>query len=178
MKIRIVSPGFETFTGPLAGGTMFEDGLSVGDVDRRLVMRIGAALSVVEVDDEGNELGQVGPAATLFNIRGDDMPNKTQAETGVESALRLQAAAEQDAKRKQEEAERVEAEKAALQSAREKLASETPVIYTRLELEGIGANEGINGLRNIAAKMENVKGRSVSELVAAILKAQTKALAS
>ena len=141
-------------------------------------MRIGCSLSIEEVDEDGENVGQVGPAATLFNIRGDDMPVRAHTETGVESVLRIQAEREEAEKNAAAEAEKAAAEAEALASARAKIESETPVVYTRMELEGIGANDGIAGLRAIAETMDNVKGRSVTELVAAILKAQAKALAA
>lgn len=181
MQIRIKSPGFEGFTGPLGTGTMFEDGVSVGEVSHRAMMRIGAIFNAVEVLEDGSDGPQIGPSAMLVNIRADDMPVAEQPETGTESdereANEAAAAAAREAYEK-DEAEKVEAErKAALEAARLKAESETPVVYTREELEAIGANDGIAGLREIGEKID-ASGRSINELVVAILRKQTKALTS
>jgi hypothetical protein len=181
MKVRIVSPGWETFTGPLGTGTMFEDGVSVGEVSHRAMMRIGCIVHLVEVLEDGSNGEQVGASSMMVNYRGDGMPVKPEIETGTQSAIRLQADADAaDAAREAEALaakEAAEKQATALQEARSKAEAEVPVVYTRDELEAIGANDGIPGLREIGDKI-NAKGRSITELVAAILKKQTEQLAS
>jgi hypothetical protein len=165
---RLTAPGWENFTGNFGFGAAFKDGVSVQPLTQRQIMRIGS--STVLVNDETGE--QVGPSVIHWNAQPLPAPIapvlKTQAEVEVD----------QEAERKRlaaEEAARKEADAKALAEAQEKLKSaiEEQVVYTRQELEAIGSNDGIQGLRDIANPL-GVKGRSISELVTEILAAQAK----
>lgn len=170
MKVRIVSPGWQNFTGSMGFRAMFKDGVSVDDLDRRAIARIGASLQIV--DAETGE--QVGPAATAAALRLDNVPTieplVQQADVDAQAAI--------DAERLAKEAEeRAAADAEALKAAQAKAAEEAlTVVYSRQELEAIGANDGIEGLRAIAKPL-GVKGRGISELVGEILAAQAKAAA-
>lgn len=167
MKVRIVSKGWETFTGNFGFGAAFVDGVSVGELDSRQVARIGANLQI-----ENIETGlQVGPSVTAANLRLEDVP---VAEVLLDnSKLEADAAAEKERLAK-EEADRKAADAAALEAAKAKAAEEAlSVVYSRQELEAIGANDGIEGLRAIAKPL-GVKGRGITELTTEILAAQAK----
>lgn len=169
MKVRIVAPGWENFTGVLGQGAYFENGEA--DLNWRQVARIGASIHLV--DAETGE--QVGPGAVAAGLKYEEAPivppmvTKTEDDAKIEAdatAEREKLAAAEDA-RKAKEAE-------ALEAARAKAAEDAKsIVYTRQELEAVGANDGIDGLRQIAEPL-GVKGRSISEMVDSILNAQAK----
>lgn len=168
MKVRIVSPGWETYTGFLAYMAEFKDGVSVNELTPAQIGRIGSTVQIV--NDETGE--QVGPSTVALAGVATELPKvevlKTMDVVKAEEAESAEALRAAEAARKAEEA-------AALKEAEEKAkaAAGAPVIYSRLELEAIGANDGIAGLREIADPLD-VKGRSISELIEAILEAQDK----
>lgn len=169
MKVRITSKGWETFSGNFGFQTPFKDGLSVNDLDARQIARIGSSVRIVDV--ETGE--QVGPAQIALLMQSKTMTvaplKKTLDQVKVDLDRERAAIAEAEAVRKAEE-------KAALADAQRKASEINPdevVIYTRAELEAIGANDGIQGVREIATPL-GVKGRGIKELVDEILKAQAK----
>jgi hypothetical protein len=164
MKVRIASKGWETYTGPLGQGAVFENGEA--ELNERQVRRIGASL--ILVDEDGN---QVGPAAITAGNRHTAAPVITPLATGEEIEA---AEAVEKQKLIEEEQARKALEAAALEAARAKAAEEArSITYTRQELEAVGANDGIEGLREIAEPL-GVKGRGITELVTNILNAQAK----
>lgn len=168
MIVRIVSPGWENFTGSMGHQAMFKNGVSVGPLNARQIARIGSSLRIV--NDETGE--QVGPSSTMqgmqlqtFNV-APVLKTARQAEKEFEfDRDRLEA----------EENARKKADAKALEEAKAKAESEVEelVVYSRAELEAIAANDGIGALRPIGDKL-NVKGRSISDLVNSILKAQAQ----
>lgn len=170
MKVRIVSKGWENFTGSLGFQAMFRNGVSVEDLNQRQIARIASSLRVVNADTGE----QVGPAVTAQSLYNKTMPVARPVKTleqakseQAESREQLAAAAEEQAK----------ADKASLAEAKAKAeaAVEDIVVYSRQELEAIAANEGIGGLREISEPL-GVKGRAITELVNEILKAQDEAV--
>lgn len=169
MKVRITSAGWEKFSGNFGFQTPFKDGVSVNDLNARQIARIGSSVRIV--DAETGE--QVGPAQVALLLQGKPLPTapvvKTLDVVKVDQERERAALAAAEVKRKAEE-------KAALAEAEANAAAERKeteiVVYTRAELEAIGANNGIQGLRDIAKPL-NVKGRGITELVNEILKAQT-----
>lgn len=167
MKIRIVSPGWETFTGQMGWGAVFEDGVSVGEIIPRVINRLGASLQIVNA--ETGE--QLGPSANAVNVHDHDAPVAAELETHTEIE---QGQADERERLAKEAEERKAAEAVALEAARAKAAADAAgVVYSRQELEAIGANDGIDGLRQVAEPL-GVKGRSIAELVNAVLDAQAK----
>jgi hypothetical protein len=171
MRVRIVSPGWETFTGSLGFRAVFENGESVGPLDRRQIARIGSSIQIVDI-----ETGlQVGPSVVAASMKFNEAP---VAEPLIEQSVVDRAEAD-ERERLAKEAEARKAEEAkALEAAKAKAAEEAAsVVYTRQELEAIGANDGIAGLRVIAEPLK-VKGRGIAELVTEILAAQAKLAAA
>ena len=167
MKVRIISPGWETYSGSFGYKATFTDGVSDGDLDARQIARIGSSLNLVDADDGA----QVGPAAMAIALMPLDIPiaaelqTKTQFDTEVDDARSKLMEAEAVAKAKEADA---------LATAQAK-AAETPdeiIIYSRQELEAIAANDGINELRKLALPY-GVKARAINELVGEILAAQS-----
>jgi len=167
-KVRLTAPGWENFTGNLGFQAEFKDGVSVNDMTLRQIARIGSSTTIV--DAETGE--QVGPAADAVKAQlafSNVTPAlKTAEVTEVEDAAHRDALAKEDSDRKAKEA-------AALADAKRKAeeAIDEIVIYSRIELEAMAANNGIQGLRDIAKPLD-VKGTSITGLIAAILNAQTK----
>lgn len=165
---RLAAKGWQNFTGSLGHGAVFKDGVSVEPLTARQIARIGS--STILVNDETGE--QVGPSVIHHFIQSKTMEvtpqlkNAEQEKADHEFDRRELAAAEKA---------QAEADAAALKLAQEKAMQqiEDAVVYTRAELEAVGANDGIAGLREIAKPL-GVKGRGISELVDEILAAQTK----
>lgn len=167
-KCRLAAKGWENFTGSLGHGAVFKNGVSVDVLTARQIARIGSSTKLVN-----NETGQqVGPSVIHNLIQAEKMvpstPLKNVEQENVDHEFdRQQLAAE--------EKDRKNAEAAALKEAQEKAQKQIDdaVVYTRAELEAIGANDGIGGLREIANPL-GVKGRGIAELVTEILTAQAK----
>ena len=167
--VRIVSPGWETFTGSMGHQAVFDNGLSVTPLNARQIARIGSTIQII---DEETGL-QLGPAEIARQIQSAEVPViepvVTQATLDEVEADNVAALLAAEKERKAEEARALaEAEEKA------KAAAGSIVVWTRMELEAIGAQDGITGLREIAAPL-GVKGRSITEMVDLILDAQAKA---
>lgn len=165
MKVRIASKGWESYTGPLGQGAVFQDGEA--DLTERQVRRIGASLILIDVETEK----QVGPSAVAASIKFESAPVATPLASKAD--VDKQEADEREALARAEEARKAEEAKA-LEAARAKAAADAKsIVYSRQELEAIGANDGVGGLREIADPL-GVKGRGITDLVTAILTAQAK----
>ncbi|MGE8141857.1 hypothetical protein ACQKOE_07765 [Novosphingobium sp. NPDC080210] len=168
MKVRIMTPGWETFTGSLGFRAVFKDGVSVDDLDRRQVARIGANLRIIDIET-GLQVGPAVNAQAAQNVEAVVVPEpKRLDEVEREEAVTREKLLEDEKARK-------EADAAALAEAEAKAAAaiDEIVIYSRQELEAMGANDGIEKLREIAKPL-SVKGRAIGDLIENILKAQTK----
>lgn len=177
MIVRIVSPGWETFTGSMGHRAMFKDGVSVEPLTFRQIARIGSSLKIVDVETGD----QVGPSASIVAARFEDIdvqPN-TQVQheqKAIDDEVAREALDAENKARAAADDEALEAAKLKEAAAAEAAAEEAknnPIFYSRAELEAIGANDGIQGLRDIATPL-GVKGRSITEMVNEILTAQTK----
>jgi hypothetical protein len=169
MKVRIVAPGWENFTGILGQGAKFENGEA--DLTWRQVARIGASIHIVDADTGE----QVGPAAIAAAAKFESAPVVPEMVTKTEQDAKIEAdaTAEREKLAKAEEERKVK-EAEALEAAKAKAAAEAKeTVWTRQELEAVGANDGVEGLRKLADPL-GVKGRSITDLVDAILQAQAK----
>lgn len=153
-KLKLVSAGWETYTGWL-NAVEFSEGISVNPVPQNIADRISGTMRVVEIEDDGTELGQAGAAARL----------KDGATIRAEVVQPLARATEEELK---EEAERDAA--AAAEKAR---LAEVKKSYTKEELEEIADKDGIKGLREVGDTL-GVRGRAIPELIDDILTAQEK----
>lgn len=169
---RLAAGAWANFTGSMGYGAMFKDGLSVEPLTKRQIARIGSTTQLVHADTGE----QVGPSALHNFIQARQMEVQPQLVTKTESDAK-----EEESRKDLFEAEqaRKAAEAKALEEAKAKAiaAVEDGVVYTRDELEAIGANDGIAGLREIATPL-GVKGRGIAELVNEILEAQNKLTAN
>lgn len=165
---RLTAKGWENFTGSMGHGALFKDGKSVEELTARQIARIGS--STVLVNDETGE--QVGPSVLHNFLQGQSFTVTEQLKTQTQTDKEFEFDREKLAA---EEAARKAAEDKALEEAKAKAIAQVEdlVIYTRTELEAIGGNDGIGGLRKIAKPL-GVKGRGISELVDEILAAQNK----
>lgn len=167
MKIRLLAPQWVGFTGYF-GQIEFKDGVSVNDLHFRQVGRIAATTTCVDAETDE----PVGPSVVSLNLPLQTIPvieqTRSQEVVQVEQADAREKLATENALIKAEE-------KAALADAQAKAAAAVDeiVIYSRLELEAIASNDGITGLREIAMPL-GVKGRSIGEMVNAILAAQAE----
>jgi hypothetical protein len=143
--------------------------VSVEDLTPRQIARIGSTVRIV--DAETGE--QVGPAQVALMLQGKPIVTKPLARTL--DVVKLDEERERAALIAAEKArEKAQAEVLAeVERKVEEKSDEEIVIYTRAELEAVGANNGIGGLRDIAKPL-GVKGRGIVELVEEILKAQAK----
>jgi hypothetical protein len=165
---RLTAPGWENFTGSMGLNAMFKDGRSVEPLTPRQIARIGS--TTVLVNDETGE--QVGPSVIHWNVQSTAMtvptPLQTQTQADADAEVeRARLIAEADARKAEEAAALAEAQ------AKAQAAVDEAVVYTRQELEAIGANDGIAGLRAIATPL-GIKGKAIAELVTEILAHQAK----
>lgn len=151
MKIRLLEPGFESFTGPI-GAMVFENGLSTTDVQDRDFLRLSAVMKCERED--GTKTSPIDKLLSIADV-GAPMP-----EAAREAELEANAAALA----------------AYAQPESDKPAAVAPVmpaakIYTEEQLSAIADSEGIKGLRKIADSM-GIKSNSIKELMGAILEGQ------
>lgn len=165
---RLASPGWDTFTGSLGHGAVFENGLSVEALNFRQIARIGS--NFILLNEETGE--QVGPSAVHNFIQSQEIAVAPELKNADQEAADLEFDRQKLA---EDEKARADADAAALAAAQEKAMAqiEEAVIYSRSELEAIGAANGIAALREIASPL-GVRGRAIGELIEEILKAQTK----
>lgn len=146
MFVKITQKGWETYNGPL-GMTEFKDGVSVGHISKQEAYALGSHISIIEIDEAGNELGPVSLSHDM--VRQLDVsatvvePTKRQSEIDAEDALKAEAKAKAEAE-------------AGIKT------------YTKEELEAIAETKGIAGLRDIATPL-GIKGVAVKTLIAEIL---------
>ncbi len=168
MICRLAAPGWVNFTGNLGHGAAFKDGVSVEPLTPRQIARIGS--STVLVNNETGE--QVGPSVMHWRAQPAEMSVAPQLQTATDEQVSAEAERErliaEEEKRKADEAKAL-----AEAQAKAQAAIEAQVIYTRQELEAIGSNDGIQGLRDIAQPL-GVKARAIGDLVNEILAAQAK----
>lgn len=164
MKVRIVEPALNTYTGMLYN-INFTNGISDRELTQQEVSIIGAAMRVQSLDDNS----QVGAGVEQLNAKNMTLQNanqanatqveKVSAETGETSVLHTVETESQD-----QPASNVEP-----------VATVAAKRWTHDELAAIadapGVEGGISGLRAIAAPM-GIKGRSINELIQEILAAQ------
>lgn len=150
MKIKIVEPGWDTYTGPL-GLVHFENAVSTSDISRQEALRIGAMLRVVEINEDGEDIGTVNPAHEVLLHQTVAAPVVPESPREAEPAL---APAPQPV-------------------AEEPAPPAIVKIYSKEELFEIASKEGINGIRKIGEPL-GVKNNSIKGLIAEILAAQPK----
>lgn len=159
MKVRIVEPALNTYTGVLYR-ISFTNGVSDRELTEQEVSIIGAAMRVQSLEGE-----QVGAGVDQINAKAMTMDRAKVKNAKAEIDAADQAAGESKTAVK-------DTAKSTPEPEIEKAPSRH---YTREELERIadqpGIDGGISGLRAIAAPM-GVKGRSINELIREILAAQ------
>lgn len=174
MKVRIVSKGWETYTGQIGPGAIFVDGVSTEDLHPRVIARIGSSV-ILEEAETGKQVGPAVIAQMMQDVPIENAPaNIYKKDVDAAAKVEAEAKAEADAAQAAAEAEALAA--AEKEAAEKKVDEEADIVYTREELEAIGSNDGIAGLREIA-EVHGVKGRAIGELVEEILKAQDEKLA-
>lgn len=148
--LKIVSKGWAGYTGQL-NMISFENGISTEPVVQVIADRIAAAVQVVAVDADGNELPDVA--------------------VGIQARLVSEASAR--AERTAELVRQTEAEKKkeAKLDASKRVKAPIERIYTTAELEEIADKGGIKALREIADGW-GVKSRSIPTLIGLILREQ------
>lgn len=174
-QIRLLKKGFDNFTG-FIGQVEFENGLSVESVSAREAARFGAAFPCETVDGE-----QVGPSARLTQMKHEgarqleshavvpETPPTPESETDKAEA-EAEGFFEQPEEDVEIEVETVEATEEAAEVVEEKAPSAG---HTFESLAAVADKKGIAGLREVGAEM-GVKGRSVNDLIDAILKKQAE----
>lgn len=160
MLVKITQPGWASYTGPLFG-VHFENAVSQGPVRRDQALQLGAMVSVVEVDEHGNELGPVSPAHELVVTRDVSAEIVERMKTDAQAAGNdgQTASNEPDAIQGDDGADMIETE------------AEGPKVYTEAELQDIADAKGIAGLRDIGEPL-GVKNTSIRGLIREILAAQ------
>lgn len=163
--IKLLQHGFDTLTGEI-GGIEFKDGVSVENISRRDADRIGASMMVEDVDSGE----QYNAASTIEKkLRADrhsDMVSR-ENENAVEPAEPAPESAPGPEVVEEPEPEEVDEVGAELERVEEAEAK----VYTEAELAQIADEDGIAGLREIAAPL-GVSDKSIRGLIPKILQAQ------
>lgn len=151
-RLKLSGSRWAGYTGNI-GTVDFKDGISAYPVPRNIADRLSAAIAMVEVDEEGNELGEAGVVTRVIR----------------DSALRAPVLAPLE---RQTEAERKVED---LRNTLKANKAPTDTFYTVDELHAIVDEKGIKGLRAIAEPW-NVKGKAIPALIEAIIASQNKFL--
>lgn len=158
MKIRILTPGFEHFTG-LFGTVDFEDGVSVDEVSKAEASRLGTILSIEDADTG------VNPSVTQLMV---DLHNKNTEELGLRPVELLkvfpgEVADNQPAVINQEGES---TSKVGLEA--KEVRSELSYDFTAEDLAALADKEGIAGLRAFADQYK-VNDKSIGGLIKKLL---------
>lgn len=157
-KIKITQAGWDGYTGIL-GTMIFENGVSTTVPTRVQAAQFGVVMKFVEVDEDGNELGQMSANAELVRTAKIAIePTEPMKRADVLSAER---AASEPTKTAEEAPDPMPFDAPA----------EPAKVWTREELEAVADKSGINGLRKIGTPM-GAKNTSISKLIEEILQAQ------
>lgn len=145
LRLKLTQRNYVGYTGVI-GRYRFVDGISVEEIPFNERVRIGANFSVVEIDADGNELGNPSPAhSVMLNHRTPAIP----------AAL-----------------ERQSEEEKARENASAVLGShDRKIIYSQKCLEAVVEDAGIAGLRKIAS-VWGVRSKSIPVLMQMIMDAQ------
>ena len=142
MKIKLIEPGWESYTGPL-GAVQFVDGVSVEHVPQSEARTIAATLAVADAET-GKDPGE---GASFIQLRGELSAPVTTLPTLAD--LRAQSAVSEDSVAPAGQVRK----------------------FSEAELGEVGDKQGIKGLRAIADEL-GVKGTSIAALISGILAAQ------
>lgn len=169
MRVKITQKGWETYSSDI-GGVQFENGVSVSDISRSEAMALGAFVSIVEIDEDGNEKGVVSPAEELLRV--SKMSARVDRSTLVNEFIQKEPS---DATVVENLTDTV-ADDPIIEARALQLAAEKPVqqpkVWSQAELEAIASANGIKGLREISPP--GVKNTSIKGLIDEILAAQAK----
>lgn len=153
LRVRIIEPGFEEYTG-LFGAIHFEKGISSDHVGRVDLDRMASNIKIIAYDEKNPDAPRrwVGPAADLVERRDQEaeiVTVKTMEELGITEMPKL-------------------AQDPAKSGPNRKLPIQ---VHTQADLEKVADQDGVQGLRTIGDVL-GVKGRSITELMVAIMKAE------
>lgn len=146
-KVRIAVPGWDSYNGYF-GPVEFKNGESVRDLTDLEIARIGANIRIESLEDDK----QLGVGATIV----ETMRYSAEVVTPHQTIVEEEAAAK------------------AKEPVVEEVKEPAKVIYTREDLEKIADDEGIKGVRKVAAVF-GVKAVQINQLIDEILEAQDKA---
>lgn len=145
LRLKLTQRNYIGYTGVI-GRYSFVDGISVEEIPLNERLRIAASFSVVEIDADGNELGNPSPAHLVVNN------TRTPA---VITSLDRQSVEEKNS------------ENATIVLG----SNEKRDLFSHEALEAVVEQSGIAGLRKIAA-MWDVRSKSIPVLMQMILDAQ------
>lgn len=186
MKLKLIAPGFENFTGPI-GVTPFENGISVNDVPPVHARRIAGVMSAVCVETGESPsvsasilLNKDTAASTDLNGAGIDPVASFSASTFDPELTNQQGGDEGEGEiinfgdGEPEEVPPAPDVAPTGQSDEDGAAEAVSGLYwTETELGEIADKKGIKGLREIA-EPAGIKGNSVSGLIDQIVKKSIK----
>ena len=168
MKIKLTEPGFTKMTGEI-GDIEFKDGVSVDDVSRTQMNRIGSAMRVERLDG-----GIVTEAERYTKSKQESAPMLEKLATGT---VVDEKSPDEDEVKSPDEDEVKSSDEDEVKSPDEdevKSSDEDPVAsLTKDELSKIADEKGIAGLREVAEGF-GVKSKSIPDLIEKILAAQAK----
>lgn len=144
MKIKIIEPGYETFSG-MFGTVPFENGVSIDHVSHVEINLLASLVKVVDADT-GEETGNLATEAAMWDKTADVIYYPTLADINAgRSTPTIESPVQADQVKTK--------------------------VYSQKELEDIADKSGIAGLREIADPL-GIKGTSIAKLIEGVLAAQ------
>ena len=173
MRVKITQKGWATYSDVL-GTVQFKDAVSQGDISRREALALGAFVSVVEIDEDGNELGPVSPAHDV--LMASKVSGYVERSTNLMDRVTNRPSDHPEIENMTDDpslsAPLAEARRAqAIAEGRHQSSLPARQVVSQSDLEALASAKGITGLREIAEPM-GLKGTSIKGLIAEIMKAQ------
>lgn len=153
-RLKLSGSQWAGYTGTI-GTVDFKDGISVYPVPRNIADRLSAAIRMVEVDDDDNEVGPAGIASRLIR------------DAAMRAPITPTLARQTESERKTED----------LRETLKAQRSPAETFYTLDELQAIADKDGIKGLRKVAEPW-GVKGKAIPAIIKMIMDAQNSFVAS
>lgn len=146
MKLKMIEPGMERFSGNF-GGFEFVDGVSLEDIPKNDIIRLGAIISVVDAENPESQQSQGQLEMSVWDKSAEVITYQTLADEGAENGGIILPVVEVPA------------------------VAKSATTYTRESLQAIADEKGIKGLREIGA-VYGVKGTAIVDLIEGVLAAQ------
>jgi Ran GTPase-activating protein (RanGAP) involved in mRNA processing and transport len=167
-RIKLIGKGYDKFNGPL-GAFEFLEGVSVEDLSKRDADRIGSLVPTVNYEsgeevNAGKSFDEATNSMTVDSVMEASNLQKTTLATSIpeDESTTSEDETSEDEDSEDETSEDEDSEDEAV-----------VMLYTEAELGEIADTEGMDGLRDIAERLD-VKGTSFTSIISKILSKQVE----